>query len=179
MIRIQLLVTLFSLVFLLSCKPMVTFDQAQPVSSKNLDKFPKRIQGQFFNPMDSSRLDISEEMIVRSYELIDSIQDPPLQAYSDTTFLLSEEHLLRKMRGHYFLNRYIKDTGWEVQKLNIKKGVLSISNISVEDELKSLIELTESPMDTVPPLSLSATRRQFRAFVKDSGFTSTQVFIKR
>ena len=179
MSRLQVIVLVLSVSFIFSCKQMVTFDQAQPVGSRNLDHFPLRIQGEFVSAADSSILLIGDEMIVRSYEISGSVMVHAFQKYVDTMFILGKYDVLRKMKGYYFLNHYIENVGWEVQKLQIRKGVLSLSRISIDNELENLSDLTDSPLDTVPPLSISATRQEFKAFVKDAGFTSTQVFIKR
>jgi len=99
--------------------------------------------------------------------------------YTDTLFQLNSDHILRKMKGYCFLNTHYADQNWEVQKLSLHRGKLNISSISAENELETLVEITESPKDTIPPYQFTATKKQFKKFVKQEGFTDTETFIKR
>lgn len=99
--------------------------------------------------------------------------------FEDTLFLLSPDQILKKFKGYYFLNTRYGEHSWEVQKLSLHRGKLNISSISAENELQKLVEITESPQDTVPPYKFTATKRQFKEFVKQEGFTDTETFIRK
>jgi hypothetical protein len=99
--------------------------------------------------------------------------------YTDTLFELNADHILRKMKGYCFLNTRYTEQNWEVKKLSLHRGKLTIGSISAESELETLVEITESPKDTIPPYPFTATKKQFKKFVKQEGFTDTETFIKR
>ena len=117
----------------------------------------------------------NEKMVVRKEgdSLVGHIR------YVDTVFSLSRDQILKKFKGYYFLNTRYFDQNWEVKKLSLHRGKLNISSISAENELEKLVEITESPQDTIPPYKFTATKRQFKAFVKQEGFTDTETFIRK
>ena len=117
----------------------------------------------------------NEKMVVRKEgdSLVGHIR------YVDTVFSLSRDQILKKFKGYYFLNTRYFDQNWEVKKLILHRGKLNISSISAENELEKLVEITESPQDTIPPYKFTATKRQFKAFVKQEGFTDTEIFIRK
>ncbi len=108
---------------------------------------------------------IQDDSIVRHENLI------------DTLFNLSGDNLLKKYKGFYFLNVKYNELGWEVKKLSLEKGVLTIGSISDKEDLKKLEAITESPSDTIP-IKLSLTKRQFKRFVKENGFSSQLTFTR-
>jgi len=95
----------------------------------------------------------------------------------DTIFYLSGNNLLKKYKGFYFLNIKYNELGWEVKKLSLKKGVLTIGSVSGKDDMQKLEEITETPSDTFP-IMFSLTKRQFKKFVKEKGFSSQLVFTR-
>ena len=53
-------IVVFLMASLSGCEPPVTFTDPQPLDTENLTKFPKRLQGQYFNLDDNSILIIDE-----------------------------------------------------------------------------------------------------------------------
>lgn len=95
----------------------------------------------------------------------------------DTLFSISTENILKKFKGVYFLNTRINDNMWEVKKVSLEKGVLSIGSISSKEEIQKLKEITETASDTIST-NFSLTKRQFKRFVKQDGFSKEETFIR-
>jgi hypothetical protein len=96
----------------------------------------------------------------------------------DTIFMINMDNVLRKSKGYYFLNIRTDEDKWTVRKMELKKGELKISQISRQHELDNLMEISETPEDTIPPESFSINKKQFNEFVKKGGFTDVEIFIK-
>ncbi|WP_264558444.1 hypothetical protein [Flavobacterium sp. N2270] len=100
--------------------------------------------------------------------------------YSDTIFNLKKSDALKKFKGYYFLNKLIENTGfWEVEKLNLTKGILNINGIETENEISLLENITESKKDTVKPFTIKPTKKQFKEFIKKNGFSNGEVYVKQ
>lgn len=97
----------------------------------------------------------------------------------DTLFQITYDNVVRKFKGCYFLNtRYDKES-WEVKKIQLVKGQLVISSISTKLDLENLKEVTETPQDTVPPYKFAATKKQFKKFIKNDGFSDNEIFVRK
>jgi len=97
----------------------------------------------------------------------------------DTLFQLTQDNVLKKYKGYYFLNiRYGKDS-WEVSKVNLSKGQLIISKISTKLDLDNLKKITEMPQDTISPYKFKATKKQFKEFIKNHGFSDSEIFVRQ
>ncbi|MDB5257351.1 MAG: hypothetical protein JWM14_2046 [Chitinophagaceae bacterium] len=98
--------------------------------------------------------------------------------YSDTTFILNYDNVVRKFKGCYFLNiRYDKES-WIVQKLQLSHGKLTLSGISTKAEIDNLITITESPQDTIAPFKFKPTKKQFKKFLNNDGFVEGETFVR-
>ena len=96
---------------------------------------------------------------------------------TDTLFNLSQDNILKKFKGYYFLNILYRDSSWEVKKLSLKNGVLTVGNISYKDDIQKLQELTDTKSDTIStPFIL--TKKQFKKFVRQNGFSEEEKFIR-
>lgn len=98
--------------------------------------------------------------------------------HEDTLFSLNPDHLLRKSKGNFFLNTRHDTHSWEVLKLQLEKGHLSISKISEEEDLGKLREISESVQDTVAPYQFTMSKKQFNEFVRKEGFAQTETFVR-
>ena len=99
------------------------------------------------------------------------------QHITDTIFSISDKNILKKFKGYYFLN-YSKDkAGWEVIKMELKKGELMVSMINEKEEIDKLKEISESGLDTIP-YKFKPTKKQFRKFIKEKGFRDTEKYMK-
>jgi hypothetical protein len=99
--------------------------------------------------------------------------------YVDTTFNLKTLDLLKKFKGYYFLNHKTENGSWEVEKLSLKQGVLKINGIRTENEISMMETITESKRDTIKPFIVKPTKKQFKAFVKQNGFTESDTYIRQ
>lgn len=95
----------------------------------------------------------------------------------DTVFAIDEHGILKKFKGHYFISNRLKGTTWEVKKLALSRSKLEMSGISNPEDIQKLKVITESSQDTLP-YEFELTKKQFKRFVKDNGFSNTETFIK-
>ena len=99
--------------------------------------------------------------------------------YSDTTFNLNRGDILKKYKGYYFLNRSISKTGfWDVEKVNLSKGILTINGIETEDEINLLETVTEARKDSARPFAVKPTKKQFKEFIRKNGFREGKIYLK-
>lgn len=92
---------------------------------------------------------------------------------TDTLFTISESQRLTSFKGYQFLNAKREDGSWEVRKLWLEKGTLTLAVVSRDEDLGKLREITGSPQDTVNT-RFTLTRRQFKKFVKQDGFAQEE-----
>ena len=96
----------------------------------------------------------------------------------DTIFRLNFDNVVREFKGYYFLNTRYDKTNWTVKKMVLSQGELTISSISSTQDIESLKEITQSPQDTVAPYSFSPTKKQFKKFIRNGGFSNEEKFVK-
>jgi hypothetical protein len=97
--------------------------------------------------------------------------------WTDTLFNISADNILKKSKGYYFLNIRYSENAWEVKKITLKKGLLTIGSISAKEDIQKLKETTETMADTTST-HFSLTRRQFKNFVKQQGFSDEESFTR-
>jgi hypothetical protein len=96
----------------------------------------------------------------------------------DTLFQMDYDNVVRKFKGYYFLNiRYDKQS-WEVKKIELSKGQLVVSRISSKEDIENLKTITESTQDTAAPYKFATTKKQFKEFIKNDGFSESEKFIR-
>ena len=97
----------------------------------------------------------------------------------DTLFQMDYDNVVRKFKGHYFLNMRYDKVSWEVKKIQLSKGQLVVSVISTKQDIENLKAITESTQDTVAPYKFATTKKQFNEFVKNGGFSDSEIFIRQ
>ncbi|MBK8808084.1 MAG: hypothetical protein IPO21_16155 [Bacteroidales bacterium] len=97
----------------------------------------------------------------------------------DTLFQMDLDNVVRKFKGYYFLNTCYDKTSWSVKKMQLSEGELIISSISTKQDLENLKEITETPKDTVQTYKFTATKKQFKEFIKNEGFSDTEIFARQ
>jgi hypothetical protein len=114
-----------------------------------------------------------------SFELTSTRTDSSINHvhYVDTLFQLSNENLLRKFKGYYFLNFKLSSGSWEVNKLNLSGGKLSWGEISSQLEFNELQPYSESPSDSTA-IRVKLNRKQFKDFIREDGFHFEETFTK-
>lgn len=96
---------------------------------------------------------------------------------ADTIFNLEAGTHLRKMKGYCFLNSPYGPENWYVQKMWLSKGKITIAEIKSPEEIELLTAITELPSDTAGTRTVfSPSRKQFKEFVKQNGFSGEEVF---
>ena len=96
---------------------------------------------------------------------------------SDTLFNINEKNVLKKFKGYYFLNTSDSPGNWQVQKLELAKGKLTLSSLNAKEDLDQLIEITEYPQDTTAYV-FTPSKQQFKKFVRNQGFRESSVYFK-
>jgi hypothetical protein len=99
--------------------------------------------------------------------------------YIDTLFQMDYDNVVRKFKGYYFLNKRSDKTSWVVKKIQLTKGQLILSSISTKQDIENLKEITETATDTVPPYKFAATKKQFIQFIKNDGFSDSEIFVRQ
>lgn len=99
--------------------------------------------------------------------------------YIDTLFQIDYDNVVRKFKGYYFINTRYDKTSWEVKKIQLLKGQLVVSRISTKQDIENLKEITETSTDTIPPYKFTATKKQFKEFIKNDGFTDREIFVRQ
>jgi hypothetical protein len=99
--------------------------------------------------------------------------------FVDTLFQLDYDNVVRRFKGYYFINKRYDKTSWVVNKIQLTKGELTLSSISTKLDIENLKEITEAPTDTVPPFKFSATKKQFKQFIRSEGFSANEKFIRQ
>ncbi|MDH5684335.1 MAG: hypothetical protein OEZ20_07720 [candidate division WOR-3 bacterium] len=103
-------------------------------------------------------------------------------SYRDTIFEISNEHILRRFKGHYFLNYKQTENDWRIRRLTLDRGKLSFSKVRVPEDITVLKEITEleeikSDSGKVIGYKLKPTRRELKQLMKHS-FTETKTYKK-
>lgn len=205
------LTILFFVLLLISCKEsLVQFTEVQPENFKNLNSFPKKLIGNYYDTENEINLEISKFIIVKKSILKDTFNVKELSEVEilkgdtlvntktfektfvkkindtlftnillkDTIFSINNDNVLRKMKGHYFLNIKHSNNNWIVKKLFLKNGLLNMNDISTKQEIEMLEEIMETKKDTALPFVIKPTKKQFREFVKRNGFSNGESYIK-
>ncbi len=94
----------------------------------------------------------------------------------DTLYNVLRGDVIRKFKGHYFINTELSNNNWDVIKLTKNKTGLSLASIKKSEEIATLRELTETASDTV--YSFNPTKKQFREFLKKKNFTNEDYYLK-
>lgn len=95
--------------------------------------------------------------------------------YTDTLFSISDNELLKRWKGYYFLNTKHSDSAWEVQQLLLQRGKLTIGEISSLADINALQELTATVGDS-SSTTFSLNKNQFKKFVRKNGFRKRQTY---
>lgn len=195
-------VLFISVCALVSCKkPLANFAEAQPANTKDQSAFPNKMIGTYHNYETDTDLVIQKELILSTQYFRDTLSEKDLlkiqqeieltskklndtlfiASYNvtDTIFNLQQNDILRKLKGYYFLNIANEDKNWNVTKLKFKNNIVSLNDIRTEEEINTLAELTETVVDTIRPATFKLSKKQFRKFVKQNGFTEGSVYVKK
>ncbi|HUH26105.1 MAG TPA: hypothetical protein VLY87_05725, partial [Flavobacterium sp.] len=163
--------------------------------------FPKKITGSYHNYENNADLIIENQTVLLKYHFQDTLNKSALTelqketevttnpfndslfiakyTITDTLFDVRKGDVIRKWKGHYFLNSQNEQNNWEVQKLTYKNQIVSINDIIEEESLLKLDEITDTPTDTIRPKTYTLSKKQFKEFVKQNGFSEQNSYIKQ
>jgi hypothetical protein len=99
------------------------------------------------------------------------------QNWTDTIFHISQDNILKRFKGYYFLNEQIQPNVWSITKVGLKNGTLTVGRISKETEIAQLREITETITDTTST-HFNLSKRQFKSFVKHNGFSKEETYTR-
>jgi hypothetical protein len=94
----------------------------------------------------------------------------------DTVFCITDENLLRKFKGYYFLNIMNDKEEWIVYKLKFEKdGRASLCDISKDDEIDGLKEITtiveeQNDKGKVIKYIIKPEQEEFKQIIKEGYF---------
>ncbi|OFX22180.1 MAG: hypothetical protein A2033_14490 [Bacteroidetes bacterium GWA2_31_9] len=97
----------------------------------------------------------------------------------DTLFKINNNNVLKKFKGYYFISTLVTSNSWEVKKIMLSQGQLTISSITNNIEIDDLMPIKESRLDSIPPYKFNPTKKQFKEFVKSDGFCDNEIFIRQ
>ena len=92
-------------------------------------------------------------------------------------FAVNPAHVARKFKGYLFLNTAFGESGWTVEQVKLRKGILTINEISSMEQVDALNECVGDNSDTIAS-SYSPTKKQFREFVKQDGFGNGEEYYR-
>lgn len=98
----------------------------------------------------------------------------------DTIFKIEPAAVLKKYKGHYFLNKeYGENKKWQVNKLSLEKNVLTYSSIIGEEDINKLNDITNTAKDTTAAVvNYSLNKKQFKKFLQSDGFSVVDTFFR-
>ncbi|MBL4755807.1 MAG: hypothetical protein JKY52_19715 [Flavobacteriales bacterium] len=94
--------------------------------------------------------------------------------YVDTIFKMSENQILKKYKGHYYLNKK-RDGEWEVLQISIRNGLLKLKSIE-DSDAKLIGEI--SRYYRYRTNNIDPTKKTFTTFVKQGGFHGQKNYLK-
>ncbi len=94
-------------------------------------------------------------------------------SFHDTLFAISDQQVLKKFKGNYFLNYEKGEDSWQVRRLTLEKGELLFSKVKLPEDIEKVKELTElqevtSDSGKVVGYKLKPTRKELKKLMKSS-----------
>jgi hypothetical protein len=96
--------------------------------------------------------------------------------YCDTLLDISRGDILRKYKGHYFLNDQISAGSWRVTLLTKIDNGVTLGSVSKKEDIGHLRELTATKSDSV--FIFRPTRKEMRQYLKEKGFSENNTYVK-
>ena len=107
----------------------------------------------------------------------DTIKYTP--SYLDTLYQSSTDFVLKKFKGRFFLNEKVDDGSWETKQIVYDNGKLSIAYISSDSvNFQKRTNLKESKVDTIYPITIKPTKKEFKKLMKEEIFDDEYMYIK-
>jgi hypothetical protein len=107
------------LLILCACEPPIRFESPQPEGRKNERSIPRSLIGTYLNPIDSSKLIVSDQHVVsitheRAASLLSDMDSVDrVKIKGDTSYVISDEELTLKVvvkKDSVFIHTWVYDT---------------------------------------------------------------------
>jgi hypothetical protein len=130
--------------------------------------------------------ELSELFISEGYKI--QINGDTINAFLtdiDTVFRISENQVLKKFKGSYFLNFKRGEHYWDVSRLNLTKDTLLVGQISPSDTLlrfdfvSKTEEFDDSDSTTTTEYSINPSRKEFKKLMKPNSFEECECYYKK
>jgi len=109
--------------------------------------------------------------------LLDNKNDPNKEnTYSSVA---NGQVVLRKLKGHYFINDYdsVKN-GWHVKLIDLKKDKLSLIKLTSLEQIKNLTQVEENENSTDPTQNVTITKKEWRNYLTNNGLNGVENFVR-
>ena len=93
--------------------------------------------------------------------------------FADTLIYMPSDMMLRRYKGHYFLNKRKSELKWEVKSITIDHKKLILSSTQTEEDINLLRQLLATSDTT---LVFNPTKKQFGQFLKQGGFKDKETY---
>ncbi len=135
----------------------------------------------FVNPL-SDTIQLTEGMFNIRLKFLPLDSVIVFYSYRDTVFEISNQQIIRKFKGHYFLNYEQTENNWSVRRLTLNRDELSFSKVRLPEDISELQEITEveelkSDSGKVVSYRLNPTRKELKKLLKRS-FSETTTYQK-
>lgn len=103
----------------------------------------------------------------------------------DTIFIVSDNQVLKKFKGSYFLNFQEGDDFWKVKRLNLRRDSLLIGQISPSDTLlhfdfvTKTVEIDNNDSTKATEYTINASKTEFKKLMKSNSFDHCECYLKR
>lgn len=136
--------------------------------------------------LNSSSFKLSNDTLINltttAWEIVQRTDSSVIRKHPqlDTVFQISQVSVLKKYKGHYFLNWQNKeDKTWTVTKMNVDKEILTLASINGKEDIDSLNEITKTPKDsTKSSINYDLDKKKFKMFLKSDGFRNIDTFVR-
>ncbi|MDW7694858.1 hypothetical protein R9C00_08895 [Flammeovirgaceae bacterium SG7u.111] len=93
--------------------------------------------------------------------------------FKDTLFAITDQQVLKKFKGNYFLNYERGENSWEVRRLTLKKDELLFSRVKLPEDIEKVKEVTElqevtSDSGKVVGYKLNPGRKELKKLMKSN-----------
>ncbi len=180
-IHMKQLIASYSAMFLIAsllggCAAPIFFETAQPSFKNPQSQFKNRFIGEYFDPIDSSGLIISEK----------SIRIDPYyfgESRLDTMFSISDKNVLKYYKKKYFLNYEFQEEDWGIHIIDLKKDKLTFYCFDIPEDIPYLkkfgtVKEVRNECGELVKIVLNPTKAGFSTLLKDENLESLVVYYK-
>ncbi|MEO9485219.1 MAG: hypothetical protein ABJG47_17300 [Ekhidna sp.] len=159
-----------------SCAAPIFFETSQPSFKEPQYQFKNRFIGEYFDPIDSMGLIISEK----------SVRADPYyfgESRQDTIFSISEKNILKYYKKRYLLNYKFEEGDWGIHIMDLKGDQLTFYCFNIPDDISSLknfgtVREVRNECGETVKMVVNPTRKGFAKLFADENLESLVVYQK-